>query len=400
MPLNKPRAAQAQDTDTDVAEAEPIITLTECQAMIEPALMRAKAIPIEQEIARQHLGTRRMVSSVLDAFLHKTLFDDLRQKGIYLLPTPKNFGQKLELNLIDGLITGEAVIPAVSDIRIEGGQVHPVVPEKPLFPTQGLQYIVHPLRLDNNGYGLLVIDFANQDDLPSKANSAGAYYFAIHEDNLRDRTKFHELNLYLTQISIPYENIKIKYLTHKTSDNSAEYVIALLQALAAPSFHLRSLHDLDILDGAHCEDTIPEYIRLSQIRLFGPQFYWFQQEGISPALRWYQIYQHLKEVFPQMNQDDLQTQSFDLEEKPGSSSPHLCSGAKRRSFAAVSSIGQSAKTAGKSLDDVLAALQKLHFQRQAQATPAKSESVPALDSQQAKPDDLPDEAMHARSDFV
>lgn len=400
MPLNQFRTTQAQDADMDVVEAQPLITFVDCEVMMERALMRAEAIPIEQEIARQHMGTRRMMSNVLDAFLHKTLFYDLCQKGIYLLPTPKKFDQKLELHFIDGLMSGEAFIPAVSDIRIEGGQIYPVFSEKPLFSPHGLEYIVHPLRLANHGYGLLVIDFANQDDLPNKANAAGAYYFSIDEDSRRDRLKLHELHIYLSQIDMPYENIKIKHLTHKTSDNSAEYVIALLQALAAPSFHLRSLHDLDRFDGAHCEDTIPEYIRLSQIRLFGPQFYWFQQEGISPALKWYQIYQHLKEVFPQMNQDDLQDQSLDLEEKPGPSSPNLRLGAKRRQLVAASSIGRSGKTVGKSIDDVLAALQALHFQRQAQAIPGKAEFVPTLASQQAEPDDLPDEAMHARSDFV
>ena len=394
MPFTNPNAPDAAEPAADdVADSRITLSLARCQEMMEPALFREKAVPINRELAQQNLILRKIHPNALDATLHKIVFNDLCSKGIILLPTPRIFDTFLPVELIHNLVADQSPIPVTSDIRIQDGQIKPTTPVKSCRTTHGLQFVVHPMRSEVDGYGLLIIDFTNRpvqsDDYQGSYLAAGAYYFAMNQEARRDESIKMDLQRYLRQINIPFDNLEIKHLQRENQKYSAEYLIALLQEIASPEFHLRQLSDLNIFDSAPCEETIPEYIQLSQICLFGPMYYGFLQNEALKNLSRRDIYEHLTEIFPQVDKFSLIDHSFDLRENiipPGS--PVMQSSTKRSQMNVIPTRGHQ-KFPGNSMKQTLAALQQLSLLRKKPET--IQDGFPAEDEGDKK---------SARSQFV
>lgn len=398
MPFTLPTVANTTiEAHTDQAAERPILTLARCQARMEPALSHQNAFCINRELAQENLSLRKMEPDALDATLHKLVFDDLRRKGILLLKTPRSCHSTLSADWIRQWLENTGKIPVTSNISIQNGKIASASSQSCCPITHGLRYLVQPMRFETEGYGLLIIDFINKapqtDHFHAKYMAAGAYCFIMHHDQRRETSTTIKIEQYLRNIPMPMDSLKIKYLQQDKPKHTAEYLIALLQEIAAPEHDLTQLADLDILDHAICEETIPEYVQLSQIRLFGPMYYGVMQNNIFKNITWQTIYDHLKDLFLETDPSLLIDCSMDLSPPtlpPGS--PVICASTKRSTLTVFTTAESGAPLPGKSFEQTLSALQQLSLLRKKAEQPENTAAYDGINTENFQ--------ENARSEFM
>ena len=222
--------------------------------------------PVNYQALNWLIDTGYQDNSILDAFLHQTLFKALATKHIALMPTV-NDKQAIEFERLISVTTGE-FIDYTSDIKITDKTIHPLITSKQIDSMIG--YFAWVININNNHYGVLFLYF---DAVEPK----GYYFEPLRTESISREDLLPYLTSITSKLPIDIRNIEIIHFSQTSEETCcADYTIALLTRLAYDDFDFHDPESIRSLNGQHIDDMMIRRIRMLQVQLFGPDYFLYQ----------------------------------------------------------------------------------------------------------------------------
>ena len=265
-------------------------------------------------------------SIVLDAFIHKKLYDPLMEKGILVLPTQRST-EAISLGQLNKVKTG-AELPFTVGIEVIGGQVEAMIAEK---KCPRPNYIVCPINIEDLvHFRVLILELG---DLNRPISAARAYYIeplkrinkVIHyalngrlshmpQEHTPEGRAFVNDNFYRDYVEQLNSELNIdpalfQYIHLAQEPNErycSDYVLSILMLLASGEINLANPESLIALEGKCLTKADSQAIRLLAIQQFGETY-----------LRW-QLKDNLKTEnnFKQISEIQFPRKSVGTHESP------------------------------------------------------------------------------------
>ena len=307
--------SSASNTSPDATSPSSVFALP--HRLIETSTIHSYFQPespwrIHNQLLTPYINIRKMTESiVLDAFIHRKLFEPLMQQGILVMPTIQD-SESISLEQLQNIKSGTNLnILFNTNIQFLHEQVEATIEEKLCTRPR---FIIWPINKPLH-FGLLIIDLTN----PDPTLSSRAYYIeplreyhrllpiAQHlQSKLTDSPDLGSVMQYLKDAPNgqaflrPYfyrhyverlnANLNINPLAfnyiHLGQDGSvnycADFVLSILMLIHSGEINLDNPASLSALHDKYLTASDVQAIRLQQIQLFGPEYFWIQLE---PSLK-------------------------------------------------------------------------------------------------------------------
>ena len=267
---------------------------------------------IHNQLLTPYINIKDMTESiVLDAFIHRKLFEPLMQQGILVMPTIQD-SESISLEQLQNIKSGTNLnILFNTNIQFLHEQVEATIEEKLCTRPR---FIIWPINKPLH-FGLLIIDLTN----PDPTLSSRAYYIeplreyhrllpiaqhlqAMLTDlpdldsvmqYLKDdpngqrflRPYFYRSYIERLNADLNIDPLAFNYI-HLGQDVSvnycADFVLSILMMINRGAIHLDNPASLSELHDKYLTTSDVQAIRLQQIQLFGPEYFWIQLE---PSLK-------------------------------------------------------------------------------------------------------------------
>ena len=308
--IEKP--SSASNTSPDATSPSSVFALP--HRLIETSTIHSYFQPespwrIHNQLLTPYINIRKMTESiVLDAFIHRKLFEPLMQQGILVMPTIQD-SESISLEQLQNIKSGTNLnILFNTNIQFLHEQVEATIEEKLCTRPR---FIIWPINKPLH-FGLLIIDLTN----PDPTLSSRAYYIEPLREYHRLLPIAQHLQAMLTDLpdlgSVmrylkndpngqtflrPYfyrgyveqlnaelniDPLAFNYI-HLGQDGSvnycADFVLSILMLIHSGEINLDNPASLSALHDKYLTASDVQAIRLQQIQLFGPEYFWIQLDA-------------------------------------------------------------------------------------------------------------------------